>query len=71
MAAGAREPSPPAPCCSGMTQIWLFVAGGVVMTAGIVVPLVAGPNESGPPAKIGLAITAVGLAIGLAGAFVG
>ncbi len=54
-----------------MTQIWLFVAGGVVMTAGIVVPLVAGPNESGPPAKIGLAITAVGLAIGLAGAFVG
>ncbi len=54
-----------------MAQIWLFIAGGVVMTAGIVVPLVAGPSESGPAAKIGLAITAAGLAIGLAGAFVG
>ncbi len=56
-----------------MAQIWLFVAGGVGMTLGTLIALFPDPRSEQARVRHGvaLAVTTLGLAIGVAGAFVG
>ena len=56
-----------------MAQIWLFVAGVVGMTLGTLIGLFPHPHTEQARARMGvaLAVTTLGLAIGVAGAFVG